>query len=216
MPESLNNTSKIYTKIRNNASELIKHLSYIKDQVYTFEESNLDYDTQIKKSILGYEALIELTSNEKEFFEFTNKDKEINHLVKQIFVLLTDIVNVNNIQDPVYNIERKTIIELTKKSSLCIQNLLTYFIVIKDEDNINRIESLNISHSLILENGSDLELFEFEFVYNTRSFVLYLIDVLALFCLLKNSNIDIDLLMDIFDIFSQLPSEATLKSLFLV
>jgi hypothetical protein len=215
MNEKLMETSQIYTEIRNNSFELIENLNTIKDQIYIFDKDISLFQVQIDTCIESYNSLTGLLDEEDEFFEMLKKKNEMNSVINNIHTIIVSIINNETNLDKINGIHRRDVIEWTTLTSDCLNNLIHE---LKNNDSYSeevlKIENIFISHSLILEDDASSELFDFEYIYKTKDFTNYLFDAIELLNSLKNQELDMSILMDVFEILSKVPSTTTIKQLF--
>ena len=212
---TIEDITELYHAIRNNGFELIEHLSYIKDQLLISGKSNTEYEQKIIVAIEGYEALNSLFMEENEFFKLIKKEKELEGILKNIHSLIVSIINFEDFYDQTHDVTREKVIEWKLNLADLFNNIKhslkedSYFI-----STLEKIKNIESENHLILEEGSEEQLFNFYYIYKTSDYIKFIEDSYELLMDLQGEPIPNVLLLDIIDILSKLPLSYNLHKLF--
>lgn len=213
--ETIEDITELYHAIRNSGYELVEHLSYIKDQLLIAGKSSTEYESKIVVAIEGYDALESLFKEENEFFKLIKKDKELNEILLNIHTLIVSIVNFEDFYDQTHDVTRENVIEWKMNVTDLFNNIEhslkeeKYFSTI-----LEKIKDIELKNHLILEEGSEDQLFNFYYIYKTSDYIKFIEDSYNLLMDLQREPIPNVLLLDIIDILSKLPLSYNLHKLF--
>ncbi len=200
-------------ELEDTIKQLINKLIHIKSNLCSgFTE---DYQIQLEQAIILYHSLDDIFSSYKDFLDLHNKTDEFFSMKQEIHQYILFLNNYKDSIDCVFNITREQIVQwcIMAKDvliSFSDENLsdLAY------KDLVNKIYLTNIEFKdILIDDSNDLE-FDFNYVYPTKQYVLFLTVVYDILLDIRSFNVNDDIKEDSLSILLSIPNKHLLNKVF--